>query len=157
MRRFSRLPAVSSMRWPWGSAASRLTAWRRAHRPFSIVTACASRVVRVAAGLFAPSTGPAERRVVVMTRESTASGGLVSALERLLELGEDLLLADPVWIQRQVHGPRGLPLLHGLLVLPGRDQAVVAQHREQRRVAMRDRVEEQLDVLDRLQERQEQV
>src|SRR5215470_2957679 len=41
--------------------------------PFSIVTACASRVVRVAAGLFAASTGPAERRVVVMTRESTAT------------------------------------------------------------------------------------
>src|SRR5215813_10898262 len=73
MRRFSRLPAASSMRKPCGSAASRLTVWRRAHRPSAIVTACASSVVSVAAGLFAPSTGPGERRVVVMTWESTAT------------------------------------------------------------------------------------
>src|SRR5215469_2885385 len=63
MRRFSRLPAASSMRKPCGSAASRLTVWRRAHRPSAIVTA----------GLFAPSTGPGERRVVAMTWESTAT------------------------------------------------------------------------------------
>src|SRR5215510_14140482 len=176
MRRFSRLPAVSSMRWPWGSAASRLTIWRRAHRPFSIVTACASNVVKVAAGLFAPSTDPAERQVVVITRESTATlidrrasaggvptacsahdGHLVSALERLLQVGEDLLLSGPLGIERQVDGARRLPLPHGVLVLLGRDQPVVAQHREQGGMAMRHRMEEQLDVLDRLQQRQEEV
>src|SRR5882724_76944 len=73
MRRFSRFPAVSSIRKPCGSAASRLTAWRRAHKPSSIVTACASSVVNVAAGLLAPSTNPAVRRVVVMIWESTRS------------------------------------------------------------------------------------
>src|SRR5258705_6046407 len=68
MRRFSRFPAVSSMRKPCGSAASRLTVWRRAHTPSAIVTACASSVVTVAAGLFAPSMVPAVLRVVMTRR-----------------------------------------------------------------------------------------
>src|SRR5262249_27673171 len=61
------------VRQPCGSAGSRLPVWRGAHKPSAIVTACASSVVSVAAGLFAPSTGPGERRVVVMTWESTAT------------------------------------------------------------------------------------
>src|SRR4030095_5018477 len=59
MRRLSRLPAVSSMRRPWGSAAARLTACRRAHRPSSNVTAPPASVFSVAAGLRVASTGPA--------------------------------------------------------------------------------------------------
>src|SRR5215510_4242924 len=68
---------------------------------------------------------------------------LVPALERLLEVGEDLLLSGPLGIQRQVDGARCLPLPHRVLVLLGRDQPVVAQHREQGSVAVRHRMKEQ--------------
>src|SRR5579872_1801424 len=61
IRRLSRLPAVSSMRRPCGSAASRLIAWRAPQNPPVSLTASSSKVVSLAHGLRRVSTGPAAR------------------------------------------------------------------------------------------------
>ncbi len=80
--------------------------------------------------------------------------GLVAALERLLQLGQHLFFTHPFGIQRQVHRAGRLALLQGLFVLRRRERTVVPKRNEQGRVAMRDRVEEHLDVLDGLQQGQ---
>src|SRR5688572_17992535 len=83
--RFSKLPACSSIRNPCGSADARLTAWRFAQIPPSIVTAPDGRVRQRASGLAVASTGPARRLGVVVISPPTSSlhldlGGALGAL-----------------------------------------------------------------------------
>jgi hypothetical protein len=69
-------------------------------------------------------------------------GRLVSAFERLLQLGPHRFLPRPLGIQRQLDRARRLALLHGVFVLLGRDGTPVPKHDEQRLMAVRDGVEE---------------
>jgi len=62
-------------------------------------------------------------------------GRLVSAFERLLQLGQHRFLPRSLGIQRQLDHARRLALLHGFFVLLGRDGTPVPKHDEQRLLA----------------------